>query len=66
MIDVIVITKETLTDSVCRLVLAAKNGERLPAFDPGAHIDIHLSETGLVRQYSLCPPLYRPTMKLQF
>ena len=32
-------------------------GKTLPAFEAGAHVDIHLGE-GLVRQYSLCndPP----------
>jgi vanillate monooxygenase ferredoxin subunit len=33
--------------------LVADDGGPLPAFTPGAHIDVHLA-TGLVRQYSLC------------
>jgi vanillate O-demethylase ferredoxin subunit len=33
--------------------LGRADGERLPAFAPGSHIDIHLGE-GLIRQYSLC------------
>ncbi|MDV0594064.1 MULTISPECIES: PDR/VanB family oxidoreductase [unclassified Enterobacter] len=32
--------------------LVAENGEALPAWQPGAHIDVHLP-CGLVRQYSL-------------
>ncbi len=33
--------------------LVAACGEPLPAFAPGAHLDLHLTP-GLVRQYSLC------------
>ncbi|HEY2254451.1 MAG TPA: ferredoxin reductase, partial [Variovorax sp.] len=33
----------------------AAHGEPLPAFTPGAHLDLHLAE-GLVRQYSLVNP----------
>jgi len=39
-----------------RLVtLAAVDGSRLPAYQPGSHIDLHLG-SGLIRQYSLCGP----------
>ncbi|MEB2398350.1 MAG: PDR/VanB family oxidoreductase [Alcaligenaceae bacterium] len=38
---------------VKRLVLADQDDWRLPAFRPGAHIDLHLGN-GLVRTYSLC------------
>lgn len=38
---------------VKRLVLADQDGWRLPAFRPGAHIDLHLAN-GLARTYSLC------------
>ncbi|BEP38543.1 PDR/VanB family oxidoreductase (plasmid) [Variovorax sp. V59] len=38
---------------VKRLVLADQDGWRLPAFRPGAHVDLHLAN-GLVRTYSLC------------
>ena len=38
---------------VKRLVLADQDDWRLPAFRPGAHIDLHLPN-GLVRTYSLC------------
>jgi vanillate O-demethylase ferredoxin subunit len=37
---------------VMTLELRAAGGEQLPAFDPGAHIDVHLPN-GLLRQYSL-------------
>src|SRR5262245_16742151 len=33
--------------------LAHPDGEQLPAFTAGAHIDVHLAD-GLTRQYSLC------------
>ncbi|MGB6104632.1 MAG: PDR/VanB family oxidoreductase [Pusillimonas sp.] len=38
---------------VRRLVLADQDDWRLPAFHPGAHIDLHLG-SGLTRTYSLC------------
>ncbi|AXB42449.1 PDR/VanB family oxidoreductase [Amycolatopsis albispora] len=40
-------------DGVISLVLEAPGGGALPAWTPGAHIDLHL-EDGLIRQYSLC------------
>ena len=46
--------REPETADVCRFELAALDGE-LPAFEAGAHIDVHLPG-GLVRQYSLCNP----------
>jgi ferredoxin-NADP reductase len=38
---------------VVHLVLASVDGEALPAWEPGAHVDVVLTPT-LVRQYSLC------------
>ncbi|MBV1788710.1 PDR/VanB family oxidoreductase [Marinobacterium sp. D7] len=35
--------------------LTSPHGERLPAFSPGAHIDVEIG-AGVVRQYSLCNP----------
>lgn len=43
----------TVARDVRELTLEAVDGEELPAFTPGAHIDLHL-RPGLVRQYSLC------------
>lgn len=40
-------------DGICSFELVRPNGELLPAFEPGAHVDVHLTPT-LVRQYSLC------------
>ena len=53
MFEVIVTNKQPLTASVCRLQLAAVDGSALPAWQAGAHIDVHLPN-GIIRQYSLC------------
>lgn len=42
---------------IAGLVLTDPQGVALPAWEPGAHIDVHIDrpgEQGLVRQYSLC------------
>jgi ferredoxin-NADP reductase len=41
------------TAQIVVLELQAADGAPLPAFDAGAHVDLHLGD-GLVRQYSLC------------
>ncbi|MEQ3551327.1 PDR/VanB family oxidoreductase [Pseudonocardia nematodicida] len=41
------------SDGVLSLVLERPDGGALPAWEPGAHVDVVLDE-GLVRQYSLC------------
>ena len=38
---------------ICSFELVALDGDTLPPFSAGAHIDVHLP-AGLVRQYSLC------------
>ncbi|MEU8710755.1 PDR/VanB family oxidoreductase [Streptomyces sp. NPDC048663] len=45
-----VAARETVADGVVQLRL---EGERLPGWEPGAHLDVVLP-SGLVRQYSLC------------
>ena len=40
-------------DGVISLELAAPDGNALPPFEPGSHIDLHLP-SGTMRQYSLC------------
>jgi ferredoxin-NADP reductase len=40
-------------ENVVALTLVAADGESLPRWHPGAHIDVHLP-SGLLRQYSLC------------
>ncbi|WP_370962747.1 2Fe-2S iron-sulfur cluster-binding protein [Amycolatopsis sp. cg9] len=44
--------KETVADDVVRLTVRAPDGEPLPPWEPGAHVDLELP--GGVRQYSLC------------
>lgn len=44
--------RDQITDDVIELVLEPAGGAPLPAWSPGAHIDLIL-ESGLVRQYSL-------------
>ncbi|GHH73070.1 ferredoxin [Streptomyces sulfonofaciens] len=52
-LDLTLARKEQLADGVVRLTLVHPQGEPLPAWRPGAHIDLLLGP-GLVRQYSLC------------
>jgi vanillate O-demethylase ferredoxin subunit len=50
----VVIAKVTReAERVVALDLVAEAGAELPAFEAGAHIDVHIA-TGIVRQYSLC------------
>lgn len=44
---------DQLTGDTISLDLVSANGEALPKFEAGAHIDLRLGD-GLVRQYSLC------------
>lgn len=48
-----VIARDVLADQVVGLTLAHPEGQALPAWTAGAHIDLML-ENGVVRQYSLC------------
>ncbi|CAB3783419.1 Phthalate dioxygenase reductase [Paraburkholderia caffeinitolerans] len=54
-IEVVVGEAEGGTDDTRVLKLARPDGEPLPAYRPGAHVDVYLPN-GLVRQYSLCGP----------
>jgi len=53
LLDVIVHRRQVQGDGVVVLDLGAADGSALPAFEAGAHVDIHIAP-GLVRQYSLC------------
>ncbi len=54
---------ERIADGVVALVLARPDGTPLPAWEPGAHLDICLP--GLTRQYSLCgDPADRSTYRI--
>ncbi|HSV82588.1 MAG TPA: PDR/VanB family oxidoreductase [Ramlibacter sp.] len=52
---VVVQAAALVAQDVRQLELVRADGALLPAFTPGAHIDLHLGP-GLVRQYSLCGP----------
>ncbi len=47
--------REELADAVVGFTLVAADGDALPPWEPGAHIDVVISD-GLVRQYSLTGP----------
>ena len=51
--DLVVRRRHPAADGVVVLDLVAPQADTLPAWEPGAHVDLMLEE-GLVRQYSLC------------
>lgn len=51
--ELVVDRRESAADGVLALTLRHPLGEQLPAWEPGAHIDVVLGP-GLERQYSLC------------
>ncbi|WP_277964556.1 PDR/VanB family oxidoreductase [Pseudomonas sp. RIT-To-2] len=53
MIEVVVTSRNDEALDICSYELTCAQGQPLPAFSAGAHIDVHLPG-GLVRQYSLC------------
>ncbi|CAG9000609.1 MAG: Carnitine monooxygenase reductase subunit [Candidatus Celerinatantimonas neptuna] len=53
MISVMVRNVVREAKAVIRIVLGRSDDRPLPAFEAGAHIDVHLPN-GLIRQYSLC------------
>ncbi|GGD42938.1 ferredoxin [Microbacterium faecale] len=52
-IDVVVECKESIADDAVRVRLQCASGDPLPAWEPGAHIDVALPGD-LLRQFSLC------------
>ncbi|MBC3191924.1 oxidoreductase [Pseudonocardia sp. C8] len=52
-LDLVLDKKEELADGVVQLTLRAPDGADLPAWEPGAHVDLVLTGE-LTRQYSLC------------
>ena len=52
-LQVRVARKAAETPDICVFELRTLDGSALPAFEAGAHVDVHLPD-GLVRQYSLC------------
>ncbi|MBI1350329.1 MAG: 2Fe-2S iron-sulfur cluster binding domain-containing protein [Actinomycetales bacterium] len=61
--DLVVIERVEEADGVVTIRLGAPTGERLPAWDPGAHIDVQL-ENGVERQYSLCSHYQADTWRI--
>jgi len=51
--ELVVAGRERVADGVVSLVLEHPDGEELPAWTPGAHVDLVLAPD-LTRQYSLC------------
>jgi ferredoxin-NADP reductase len=51
--DLVVTARNMRAEGVITLSLADPTGANLPAWTPGAHIDVLLDDT-VVRQYSLC------------
>lgn len=49
-----VVGKEMVADGVVLLTLAGSEAAELPPWHAGAHIDLHVGDPSLVRQYSLC------------
>ncbi|HEY0803767.1 MAG TPA: oxidoreductase, partial [Pseudonocardiaceae bacterium] len=52
-LDLVLARKDTVADGVVLLTLRQPDGLGLPAWQPGAHVDLVLAGD-LVRQYSLC------------
>ena len=52
--DAVVAALETVADDVVLLTLTPADQTPLPAWTPGAHLDVILGDGELVRQYSLC------------
>jgi ferredoxin-NADP reductase len=52
-VDLRVVARRDIADGVVLLELAEASGHVLPAWEPGAHVDLVLAP-GMVRQYSLC------------
>jgi vanillate O-demethylase ferredoxin subunit len=53
MIRVRVLRKAVEAEDICSFELAAEDGQPLPAFSAGSHVDVEVGN-GLTRQYSLC------------
>jgi ferredoxin-NADP reductase len=61
--DLVVSRRETVATDVVALSLADPAGAALPAWTPGAHIDLVLDDS-VVRQYSLCGTPRRSTWRI--
>lgn len=52
-LELLVTERQTEADGVVSLSFVSANGQELPKWTPGAHLDLTVGE-GLTRQYSLC------------
>lgn len=52
-IDVVIASRDEQGAGIAVMELAAANGESLPAFTAGAHVDVQI-DNDIMRQYSLC------------
>ncbi len=60
MIEARVKNKKAETSDIVVLEIESVDGESLPRFEPGAHIDVYpRGHAGFVRQYSLCNAIYQ-------
>ena len=57
--NLVILRKHRLTPDIVELQLGRADGQALPGFAAGAHIDLHLP-SGKVRQYSLLNPAAAP------
>lgn len=53
LLEVTIIGRTVEADGIISLELVDAAGKPLPAFEAGAHVDVHVAP-GLIRQYSLC------------
>jgi ferredoxin-NADP reductase len=55
-LELVVTAAELVAKGVLRLTMTHRDGEELPTWTPGAHVDLHFDSKGVqfVRQYSLC------------
>jgi len=61
--DLVVLERVEEADGVVCIRLGAPSGERLPMWEPGAHIDVQLGN-GVERQYSLCSHFHADTWRI--
>lgn len=62
-VEPVVLTRTPVGEDVVVLELGMPDGEPLPDWAPGAHVDV-LLPSGLVRQYSLCGDPTLPTWRI--
>ncbi len=61
--DLVVLERVEEADGVVTIRLGAPSGEKLPMWEPGAHIDVQLGN-GVERQYSLCSHFHADTWRI--